>query len=897
MKHFDEIKNLAIDCVRRNAIMSSTYYIIRDVVGKISVYITGTADTENLKKELSEAISENWVNRVVALSEKDMLFHEVKKNAQKVADDINIFYSERPLVKRTWSDLQFAKKEGNGKIITFYSYKGGVGRTTTLALTALQLVREGKKVVAVDFDLEAPGLSTLLKPESEYPQYGVIDYLIERDNNRESMDINDYIYSINNKKLTGLSGGELLVMQAANLENRNVDDYYNKLSRIDFNMPKYMEEENAIQDLIAQIQCSLDPDYIFIDSRAGIHDIGGIALFRCSDEVVPVFYGNEQNMLGLRFVLPKLITLDIPFYLINSPMPLAEEEADTELNFFLRESFDILDNKGYFTDIPDLYDESSPHFPINIRYDVLNTNLNSVERICQVLNLNGEDNVYKMLSKKLATAVEENDEEHFYEQANKKEILESIEKIMPAQTAAAENEFSNLDSLVKRFYPFKEYRYIFDNSKFLITGAKGSGKTALFNVLKSPEYAHRLAKYVDTKSDSIDRTEWVVGLDSKSDFPTKSNFSQVAKTGKSEVYEAYWKVLAVRVLKKYIKEYTNEYPEYFNDIFDCQYSELRKIIDKRPSINEEIEEYFIKFNKKLVEANKFIIITYDALDSCMARDIRGKFISELISFWTENNTRLSNLKAKIFLRNDIFKNEVTDITDKIKLDNYRTVIEWDYDYLLAMVWKRMLEANGTLKKIIEKALLEKGYSITETSDLGIIPRPIPEINKLIIEELIGNKMGKGNKAYTYNWILYRLRDTNEKIVPRSMLKLFSLAAENEKAEGKYDASKIIKPKSLEGTVLKVSEDRVTDMAEEYPEYKQIFQSLKNYCPVFPVEEEALKEALVKCGLEEKSIRTEIDNLKEIGILKEYQRRKSDPIRYHIPDIYLKGMGLTRKGYH
>src|SRR5690349_15015464 len=43
-------------------------------------------------------------------------------------------------------------------IVTFYSYKGGVGRSMALANVAVLLARRGLKVLVVDWDLEAPGL-------------------------------------------------------------------------------------------------------------------------------------------------------------------------------------------------------------------------------------------------------------------------------------------------------------------------------------------------------------------------------------------------------------------------------------------------------------------------------------------------------------------------------------------------------------------------------------------------------------------------------------------------------------------------------------------------------------------------------------------------------------------
>src|SRR5262245_4584928 len=45
------------------------------------------------------------------------------------------------------------------KVVTFYSYKGGVGRTMALVNTAHVLARTGWRVLMVDFDLEAPGMT------------------------------------------------------------------------------------------------------------------------------------------------------------------------------------------------------------------------------------------------------------------------------------------------------------------------------------------------------------------------------------------------------------------------------------------------------------------------------------------------------------------------------------------------------------------------------------------------------------------------------------------------------------------------------------------------------------------------------------------------------------------
>ena len=52
----------------------------------------------------------------------------------------------------------------DGKIVTFYSFKGGTGRTMALANVAWILASNGLKVLVVDWDLDSPGLHRYFHP-------------------------------------------------------------------------------------------------------------------------------------------------------------------------------------------------------------------------------------------------------------------------------------------------------------------------------------------------------------------------------------------------------------------------------------------------------------------------------------------------------------------------------------------------------------------------------------------------------------------------------------------------------------------------------------------------------------------------------------------------------------
>jgi Mrp family chromosome partitioning ATPase len=50
------------------------------------------------------------------------------------------------------------------RVVTFYSYKGGTGRSMALANVAWILASAGNRVLAIDWDLEAPGLHRYFHP-------------------------------------------------------------------------------------------------------------------------------------------------------------------------------------------------------------------------------------------------------------------------------------------------------------------------------------------------------------------------------------------------------------------------------------------------------------------------------------------------------------------------------------------------------------------------------------------------------------------------------------------------------------------------------------------------------------------------------------------------------------
>ena len=172
------------------------------------------------------------------------------------------------------------KKIGIGSVITFYSYKGGVGRTFLLANIAWLMNKSKYKVLCLDWDLEAPGLSYYLNYPSN--KSGLVELLIDFKKNL-GVDWKDYVTKVD----------ENLDVISAGCQD---DGYTSKLRKIDWsdlydnNFGEYLE--NIRSEWITNY------DYVLIDSRTGISDIGGICTSQLPDILTCIFTANKQSLMG-----------------------------------------------------------------------------------------------------------------------------------------------------------------------------------------------------------------------------------------------------------------------------------------------------------------------------------------------------------------------------------------------------------------------------------------------------------------------------------------------------------------------------------------------------------------------------------------------------------------------
>lgn len=215
------------------------------------------------------------------------------------------------------------KRAPEGRIVSFYSYKGGTGRSMAVANIAWILALSGKKVLVVDWDLEAPGIHRYFHPFLEDKELvrteGLIDF-IEKLAGRaavassplsaDQVDVIEYVtmlkwpanFSVSWERFGESAGIDLLVAgrqgpaYGPKLNSFNWIDFYEKLGG------------RRLLEIVRQ-QLREIYDYVLIDSRTGVSDTSGICTVEMPDTLVTCFTLNDQSILGASGVMTSVQAL------------------------------------------------------------------------------------------------------------------------------------------------------------------------------------------------------------------------------------------------------------------------------------------------------------------------------------------------------------------------------------------------------------------------------------------------------------------------------------------------------------------------------------------------------------------------------------------------------------
>jgi MinD-like ATPase involved in chromosome partitioning or flagellar assembly len=334
--------------------------------------------------------------------------NSVKKNTSNFLLDVEKFPQitvvDRLATETRWTDIT-QETQGAPRVV-FFSIKGGVGRSTALAVAAWSLAQAGKRVLVLDLDLESPGLSSSLLPSENRPTYGIADWLIEDLVDNSQTVFEDMV------ALSPLShDGEIYIVPA---HGRAPKEYIAKLERVW--MPKINAEnerepwDQRLNRLLNGLEKRLKPDAILIDSRAGIDEISSACLTSLGAQKILLFALNgEQTWTGYRILLTHWLRANViqkvreRLQIVGAMIP---EVGGIDYFDDLREQAWNLFTECVYDEIPagepisetffnyDERDEFAPHCPWPIRWHRGFAALQSIHSRIQAIDLDEAKSVF-----------------------------------------------------------------------------------------------------------------------------------------------------------------------------------------------------------------------------------------------------------------------------------------------------------------------------------------------------------------------------------------------------------------------------------------------------------------------------------------------------------------------
>jgi cellulose biosynthesis protein BcsQ len=188
----------------------------------------------------------------------------------------------------------------SGTIISFYSFKGGVGRSMSLVNIAILLAKKFK-VLMIDFDLEAPGLGKFLSG-FDVKKGKINGGLLEMLENTAYPVVNEqYNYQSYIQKVQASSLKTLHFLSSGN----NNDNYSLRVQKFDWS--GFFEKGNG-ESFFEELRNNMKAnyDFILIDSRTGYSDTSGICTYFLPDILVLLFTANQQSVDGTIDVAEKV---------------------------------------------------------------------------------------------------------------------------------------------------------------------------------------------------------------------------------------------------------------------------------------------------------------------------------------------------------------------------------------------------------------------------------------------------------------------------------------------------------------------------------------------------------------------------------------------------------------
>ena len=488
----------------------------------------------------------------------------------------------------------------------------------------------------------------------------------------------------------------------------------------------------------------------------------------------------------------------------------------------------------------------------------------------------------------------------------------------------AESESESKPDFVRRFFPVPEHLRAFETAVVLVVGDRGSGKSELFRAVFREGLWRELRGFAPGPRLPGPETASIEWLEV---FPAEKEFSDarglVRAIGEDDPPERAHDLWYAYTVRRLADHFGAEEREQLRPLLDPAAADPGPILTAFEKLGQAPLLALDRLDAEFEAKGAWLFLGYDELDTLGSYNWRGglRVAGGLLRFWSSYSRRWRRLRAKIFLRTDLFRHFAGPVgPDFAKLAATRLELEWSDRNLWAVLVKRLANAGEGAPAEAFREAASRAMAFREHGEFGSIPElRSPEDAWPLIKYLAGDYMGANRrKGLTRRWLLDHLRDAHGKIAPRNLVRLIERAAEQERNTPTAPPSQLLGPASLRRALDGVSGDHVENAKREWPWLPGLKRLLEG--TLLPMERKELTRKLRKgwdggWGQDDKRdpVRPPaqdpadlIDYLCEVGVLKPrrdhrlnspdlYRLDSPDLYRLDSPDLYRLGLGLLRKG--
>ncbi|WP_437528561.1 hypothetical protein WME79_45865 [Sorangium sp. So ce726] len=437
-------------------------------------------------------------------------------------------------------------------------------------------------------------------------------------------------------------------------------------------------------------------------------------------------------------------------------------------------------------------------------------------------------------------------------------------------------------------YVVSGHRSALDPERTLVVGNRGMGKSFWAHALAQKEIREEAAQRF--RQPDLYRTSVEIGFNASEQTgrvaPSLDIIRQMARDHRDS--ESVWRAVIARAAVGFTD---HELPTSFIDLVSW--------------VEADAERYghlVTAADARLAATGRKLLVVFDALDRLgkdwsMTRELTRGLLRRALAARSFRAIRL-----KLFMRLDQFSDQALfDFPDASKIRNTRVDLDWTTSDLYGLLFNRLSRSphsGEAFSRLVER--------LKATAPVGLLPADVEQ--KQIVDSIAGEFMGADKKrGFVFTWLPNHLSDARGQTSPRTFLTAWREAAHH----GAPPAGRAVDHLGLLEGVRKASEDRLTELGEEYRWVRTVLEPLRGQ--MVPMEQEFLESLWRKRGtaqtlltqpattalglapvqLADPGVNPEkalVDALQTIGVL---EIRSSGKI--NVPDIFRVEAGIKRKG--